>query len=522
MSAVKIVISNKSDKQAFADWEEFLEAIRQDTPVRVETPQQKADRIKWLEKPGNEEEWFKEYFPKFSFAEPADFHIKSSRVFLNAPRIFQCRAWARGLSKSTRRMMEVFYKMFAQKVRLVCLLISKSEDNAIRLLAPYKGQLEANQRLISDYGLQEGRKWKAEEFVTRKKSLFRAVGKGQNPRGAKNDETRVNLILFDDIDDDEECRNDDRLDETWKWIEKAVMPCVEISRPYWICFDNNIIAENSLAKRAQENATHVEEVAIRENGRSVWPEKNSEEDIDFMLSLMSYESAQGEYFNNPMSQGKTFPDVTWGKCPPINSLPFVVIYSDPATSNKDRPAQRSKASNSTKAIFLLGKKEMTYYIYYGFLDVMSSAKYVDCLYATYEHAKLKRAKQTYSFIENNALQDPFFEQVLLPLIFKVGKQKGGVLPITPDTRKKPDKWFRIEGTLEPLNRLGLLVFNEEEKKNPHMERLAAQFKAAKPTSKLLDGPDCIEGGVKIIETKETIVNQDNYRTFQRPQNKKRF
>src|SRR4051812_46731772 len=108
---------------------------------------------------------------------------------------------------------------------------------------PYRANLEANQRLINDYGEQQTFSgWKEQEFVTRDKKAFRAVGAEQSPRGSKVDEVRPNIIVFDDLDDDEVCRNADRVKTRWEWVEQAVIPTVEISKPYYIFFDNNIIA----------------------------------------------------------------------------------------------------------------------------------------------------------------------------------------------------------------------------------------------------------------------------------------
>jgi len=510
----------KTDKQALLEWEEFLEAIRSSTTIDLnETQAEQKKRIARLE--ANPEEWFEYYFPKFSFAKPAPFHIRSTKKFVNSIRIYHRRAWARGLAKSTRRMMEVFYLLYAKKTRGNMLLVSKSESNAIRLLDPYRANLEANQRLIHDYGTQERPgKWTDSEFTTRTKHTFRAVGKGQNPRGARNEEMRINIIVFDDVDDDEECRNEERLDLTWKWIQEAVIPTVDIAKPYWICFDNNIIAEDSIAIRAGEYATFNEVVNIRdEKGKSVW-DKNTEADIDAMLAILSYESAQKEYFNNPMSQGKTFKEITWGKCPPIASLPFVLAYADPATSNKDKPTAKSGQSNSHKAVFLLGKKGMHYYVYTGFLDVMSNNDFVEALINVNEYAA--KAKQRYSYIENNTLQDPFYQQVLQPLVFAKNKErKTNFYPI-PDAREKPDKWFRIEGTLEPLVRLKLLVFNIDEKDNPDMKRLETQFKTAKPTSKRLDGPDAVEGAVWLINQKSAAITPGAVIAIPKRKNKKRY
>lgn len=516
MSNVKIVLANKTNKQALVEWEEFLESIRSSTPVDInETEEQKSKRKKRLEKQGNEEEWIKYYFPNYCFAEPANFHIESSKKVFKAKRLYQRRAWARGLSKSTRRMFEVFYKMFVQKFRINALLISKSEDNAIRLLGPYRANLQANQRIIHDYGIQERPgKWSEEEFITRGKCSFRAVGIAQNPRGAKMEEMRVNVLIFDDADDDEVCRNIDRLNQNWQWIERAAIPTVDISKDYFIFFDNNIIAEDSIAVRAAAYADDVELINIRDDdGKSVWPQKNSEADIDDILSKISYESGQAEYFNDGTPVGQVFKEMKWGKCPSLKSLPLVIVYADPSPSNKDRPSLRSKAKNSCKAVGVLGYINETLYVYKAFVDITTNSTFVDWLYAA--RSFVGNTTQLYTFIENNGLQDPFYEQVLLPLISEKGKEIKDTLSVTPDTRDKPDKYFRIEGSLEPLNRVGRLVLNIEEKDDPGMKRLEGQFKKVSPNSKTMDGPDMVEGGLFILKQKISSISIDNIKFHKR-------
>jgi hypothetical protein len=512
-----------TDKQALLKWDDFTEQIRNSTPVDInETREQKAKRIKQLE--ANPEEWFKYYFPKYSFCEPAEFHKKSTKRFLSSRRIMQRRAWARGLSKSTRRMFEIFFKTFAQKFPTNMLMVSKTEGNAIRLLAPYRANLEANQRLINDYGTQEKiGSWKEEEFVTRGKAAFRAVGAEQNPRGSKLEELRVNVIVFDDLDDDEVCRNPDRVEQRFKWCQEAVIPTVDIAKDYCICIDNNIISEDSCAERFKPYATDDEVINIRDDfNKSVWPQKNSEQDIDDMLSLLSYESAQKEYFNNPISQGKVFKEMTYGKCPPLSKLPFVIVYADPAPSNKDKPTAKSRATNSCKSLAIIGYWELKFYVYKCWLDVTTNSNFIKWMYEARDFINLKSKGQTqvYAYIENNTLQDPFYQQVLLPLIFEEGKARKDILGVIPDDRQKPDKYFRIEGTLEPLNRMGNLILNIDEKEDPHMKRLEVQFKSVSPNSKTMDGHDSVEGGVHIAKNK-LLVTTGSIFSLKRKHNPKR-
>jgi hypothetical protein len=515
-------LTPQSDKQALLKWEDFLQAIRDSTPIDInETPEEKAKRMKWLE--SEPEEWFEYYFPKYAFAKPAPFQIESTKRIMKADKLYQRRAWARGLAKSTRRMMEVFYLSFAKKFPTNCLLISKSQENAIRLLAPYKANFEANQRIINDYGLQEKiGSWTDSEFITRSKLGFRAVGRGQNPRGSRNEERRINVIIFDDVDDDEVCKNPDRLEEAWQWCEQTAIPTVDISLPYYVFFDNNIIAEDSIAVRAAQYANDVELVNIRDEfGESVW-KKNSEEDIDFMLSIISYESGQKEYFNNPLGSGDTFDTPTFGKCPPLKKLPFVMMYADPATSNSDKPrGKKNKAKNSTKAVWLVGYYEARFYVYKGFVDNTGNATFIDWMYHLRDYVAGKTT--LFTFIENNTLQNPFYEQVLLPLVNEQGKSHPlGVLGVSPDERIKPEKWTRIEANLEPEWRKGCLIFNEEEKEEPNMKRLLAQFKAASATCKTMDGPDCIEGAVFLIKQRNMVEAVQGVKAIKRPFNKKKF
>lgn len=509
---------DRNDKQALQYWEEFRQQVRNSTSVDVnETPEEQKKRIRKLE--ADDEAWFKYYFPNFYKSEPAGFHKKASQRIFNNPEWYEVRAWSRELAKSTRSMMEDLKLMLTKKKRYK-LLISNSFDNACRLLKPYMINLENNNRIINDYGVQEKLgSWTEGDFTTRSGFSLRALGAGQSPRGTRKDEQRPDIIEFDDFDTDEECMNEDIINKKWKWVNEAAIPTRSVSVPTLIRWNGNFIAEDCCVVRACEFADKVDKINIRdENGVSTWS-KNTEEMIDRILSTITYSAQQKEYYNNPYNEGKTFKEMTWGKCPPLSSLDFVVTYADPSTSNKDRPTAKSKAQNSCKAVFIVGKKDLKYYVYNGFLDVTKNSVFVEWLYAADDYVAGKT--QAYTYIENNTLQDPFYEQVLLPLIFAKGRERGKVLGITPDARKKPEKFFRIEGTLEPKNRLGLLILNIAEKDNPHMKRLEAQFKSVSPNSKTMDGPDAVEGAVTILDNK-ILVRNSGMKAIKRKRNKKRF
>lgn len=494
------------DKQALKYWEEFRKSINQSTPVNHdETFHEKTARISLTE--SDFKLWVKYYFPRYFSSPSPDFHWQSAEriitKFLTIGRWYEVRHWARGLSKTTTLMFIVLYLVLAKKKLKNILLVSSTNDAAVNFANKYQAELDSNQRIINDYGRQENPgSWAAGSFKTTQGVMITAIGAGQSPRGTSNEEIRPEAILPDDFDTDEECRNSDTIQKKWEWYERALLPTVDIANPYLIVWNGNIIAEDCCIVRASKMADHVEIINIRDSqNKSTWPEKNREEDIDYILSKMSYEAGQQEYFNNPMRVGKAFKEMKFGKCPPISQIPFVVIYGDPATSNNDRPSAKSKAQNSCKSVVVVGHKGLYRYVYKVFVDNIGNSSFIDWLFTAYEYAREARAK--YVFIENNTLQDPFYQQVLKPLIIQKSKAGGMMLPVMTDERKKGDKYTRIEGKLEPLNRNGYLILNEEEQNDRHMKRLEAQFKAASPTSKTMDAPDAVEGACDIIDRKAT-------------------
>jgi len=168
------------DRAALKEWEEYRLAILSSTTVDYhESEVDKLRRIARLE--ADPEAWFKYYFPKYAYAEPANFHKRATRRVINNPEWYEVRAWSRELAKSTRTMMEVLYLCMTGKKKFV-LMISNSLDNACRLLAPYMANLEYNQRIQHDYGTQQRLgSWETGEFTTRNGVAFRAVGAGQSP-----------------------------------------------------------------------------------------------------------------------------------------------------------------------------------------------------------------------------------------------------------------------------------------------------------------------------------------------------
>lgn len=483
----------QSDKIALQEWQRYKDNIARDTPVDLSLSHAEREKHRlWLE--ARPVEWIKFFCAPYVKSEFAPFQTRAINRITRADEWFEVLSWSRELAKSTITMCIVLYLTLTGRKSNV-ILTSNSKDNAVRLLAPYRAMLEANARIIAYYGEQVTLgSWTEDEFITRRKVAFRALGAGQSPRGSRNEAIRPDVFLVDDFDTDEDTRNPDTINKRWEWWEKALYPARSISAPTLVIFCGNIIARDCCVVRAGAIADHWDVINIRDKqGHSTWPQKNTEEHIDRVLSKISTKAAQGEYFNNPVSEGEIFSPLTFGKVPALSKFKFVVIYGDPSPGES-----RAKKGKSFKAVSLLGKLDGKLYVIRTRLDKALNAEFIDWYVQLLESVQNKT--NVYCYMENNKLQDPFFQQVFQPLVAKVRKERGIALHIIPDERKKTDKATRIEANLEPLNRAGNLIFNEAERDNPHMRELIDQFSLFTLTLRYpADGPDAVEGGNRIID-----------------------
>lgn len=468
----------KDDKIALDFWDEYYKSLL-DTEIvdSTELPEQKEARIKELE--ADDEKWFKYYFSKYYTSEPMPFHKSSTNRVLTNPEWYEVRPWSRELSKTGRAMME-FIKLHCTGKKKLTFLLSATKDSAIRLLRPVKLAFEKNQRLRNDYGSTLGIPWKEDEFVTPMGSMFIAVGAGNAPRGAKNEEIRPDSIWVDDYDTDEDCRNPDIVDKKWDFFEQAMYGTRSISNPMLVLWNGNIIADYCCVKKAMEMADFAKIVNIRDkNGKSTWPHKNSEAMIDRVLSKISKASAQKEYFNNPIVLGKVFEKIHYGKIRPLKDYKFLIAYTDPSY----------KKNGDTKATALVGKWKDEYHVVRMYCGHVKTSVMLDWQYDILNWVDDRVA--VYFWIEW-----PWIDDMLKQEIKAANKRHKTNLPLKPDERDKPEKFFRIESNLEPLNSNHKLIFNEKFKDDDHNVESEFQFKALSPKSRAHDdAPDAVEGAV---------------------------
>src|SRR5690606_33851201 len=176
-------------------------------------------------------------------------------------------------------------------------------------------------------------------------------------------------------------------------------------------------------------------------------------------STISYNAQQREYFNNPIIEGEVFEEVIYGKVPPIHTCDMVVAYFDPSTSNKEKPKGRLSKSKSFKCGIIVGYKNRKLYVYWIRLEQNNNEAFVGWIFDAHDYLRDHKVDPIFMHIENNSLQDPHYQQVIKPAIHKKAKDENRhVPPLREDKRQKPDKYERIEGTLQPQHTAGNLIF----------------------------------------------------------------
>ncbi|MDD4395611.1 MAG: hypothetical protein PHQ33_06980, partial [Bacteroidales bacterium] len=250
------------------------------------------------------------YFPDIARCDCGKFQIDAAKFIRDNPNTRAVFEWARGHAKSTH--MGVFIPLWLkiQKERQfhTMLLVSKSEDSATRLLADLQQQLAFNELYIRDWGKQiKAGNWAEGEFKTNDGCYFTSVGRGQSPRGIKNNGRRPDYIVIDDIDDDEMVLNQRRVNKATEWVLTALFYAMEAGRGRFILVGNRIAKTSILTNIVARPGVHHTIVNILDKkGQPSWKENYTLDEIKSLREMSGERNFQKVMMNNPMTEGSVF------------------------------------------------------------------------------------------------------------------------------------------------------------------------------------------------------------------------
>ena len=444
------------------------------------------------------------------------FHREAAETILPSNNITAALEWPREHAKSVYTCVFLTLYRLAKKELTGLILASGTEDKAKGLIGDIKAELMKNKRFIHDFGDQKASgSWLDGKFITADGIGFWAFGIGQNPAGVREGEKRPNMGIVDDADSLKKYKNQEILKNDLDWILGEFLGCLTI-RGKWLIYCNNRIRKNGLTAHfvgdVEENdpkrkglyhskvyATEdpeTREMLLPENGGvPAWREFHTIEHLITRIHEMGHRNAMRQFFHKHIEDGNVFKleHLPWGAMLPLDKYDTLCTYTDPSL--------KASKKNDFKAIVLLGKKGNYYHVIKAWVHQATPLAMAKAHCALYEYIRSQaksirtrnanfREKICIHWIEHNALIYDELKKAYL----RECKKKHISYFLKPDKQNKGDKVERIENNLSPLAEAGLLIFNEEEKKNQGMINLRDQFLGFPNGHD--DGPDAVEGGVE--------------------------
>lgn len=501
------------------DYDKHCLRIAKATSINIhETAKEKQARIKKLE--SNYVAWFEYYFPNYAKKKSAWFHAKLANLVIKNKRLRLLAEMFRSAGKSVHIDMGIPLYLYLAKSELkFMLLVGETEPKAKKLLSSIQAQLQFNNRIKNDYGEKfSAGNWADGDFATTDGVRFMSLGFGQNPRGAREEASRPDYIVVDDVDSKKSVNNDRIMREAVDFITEDIWGCFDSDETATerFVFANNNFHKNSITNRLKLYFKSVieKETLENEDGENInlgdfgsnthfeilsvcavknlkdftpeWPEKTSADYWRKKFHSMPYRSFMREYMHTHIEDGAVFKyeDIDYKKALPLKEYDDLCFYGDLSY----------KENADYKAMILVGKKDKEYHILLAYMQQKSRAHCAKWLYDQYEKFHLDRFNIRY-MIEGLFAMDEFTSDFDLE-----GEKRGYYIPVVADKRSKTDKYDRIESLAGYFERKN--VFFNSEQKDADMQTLIDQFLAFEKGSQAHDdGPDAVHGAFKWLSTR---------------------
>lgn len=195
------------------------------------------------------------------------------------------------------------------------LIISDTETQAAQFLGDIKAELQSNEALIKQFGVQPKfiKDTETDIIVKCLAGTFRIIAKGseQKVRGLKWGNKRPNLIVIDDAENDESVMNPERREKFKNWFMNALLPCGSDTCIYRMV--GTILHLDSMLNRLLHDKTWRSERWQAHNkdfSELLWPEKFPRERLERIRAGYeeqgNLEGYAQEYLNNPVIEGNTY------------------------------------------------------------------------------------------------------------------------------------------------------------------------------------------------------------------------
>lgn len=260
----------------------------------------------------------------------------------------------RGHAKSTT--VDMTYPLWAgcfEQEEFV-VIISDTYTQAAEFINALKDEFDNNPKIKWLFGNMKGDDWQDGEFVLNNGIKYAAKGSGMKIRGIRHRHTRPTLMIFDDIENDENIKSAEQRQKLYHWFTKAAIPALARGGRAVVIgtilhFDslvNKVMKQQDIFKSWQTRVFYA--ITTEEDGteRALWPEHRSLEKLRAMRDDPSDQEFVGsiafaqEYQHKPFSEEDAIIKPDWIKeCEP-SQVPDKhtrlarVLTIDPAASER--------------------------------------------------------------------------------------------------------------------------------------------------------------------------------------------
>lgn len=260
----------------------------------------------------------------------------------------------RGHAKSTT--VDMTYPLWAgcfEQEEFV-VIISDTYTQAAEFINALKDEFENNPKIKWLFGNMKGDDWQDGEFVLSNGIKYAAKGSGMKIRGIRHRHTRPTLLIFDDIENDENIKSAEQRQKLYHWFTKAAIPALARGGRAVVIgtilhFDslvNKVMKQQDIFKSWQTRVFYA--ITTDEDGteHALWPEHRSLEKLKSMRDNPNDQEFVGsiafaqEYQHKPFSEEDAIVKPDWIKeCEPSQapdeySRQARVLTVDPAASER--------------------------------------------------------------------------------------------------------------------------------------------------------------------------------------------
>jgi predicted phage terminase large subunit-like protein len=487
----------------------------------------KKDLLSETEAWDDPEAFARRYLRHYLTASPAPFHSELYRLMASKETgtsgggtAREAIAAPRGHGKSV--LMSLVFPLWAICTRRKRFIVLLSSSTAIAegFLASISRELEENDLLRRDFGELVGReKWTDRDLLTSTDVRVSARGVDSSLRGMRSFESRPDLIICDDLEDEQGVLNAQNREKLKNWFFSSVMNLPGPSGDVFVI--GTVLHHDSLLALLIKAWQGRRYQALSAEGEALWPDYYDAERLlrikngDGQKEGIGTLAFECEYQNNPISPEEQLfrPEwISYYRPEELSGELLVVTALDPALGWQGHSHQK-RGTGDYSALVTVGQQGGKIYVLEVELTRQSPRETLEAAIRNFQRwatqCGMRSAECGVKTIPHSAsvlphflclaIETNTFQVVLKDLLEEMSRRLGLFIPIRP-VKNFSDKVARVS-SLSPLVESGSLLFRRDDQ--PCTNKVQGQKALIDqllqfPKGAHDDGPDALEMAIRML------------------------